>query len=552
MQGDIENAEYLYRQAIEIGFLHEAIFSNLGVICKNSDRQEEAIALYEKAIETRPDHPDAYRNLGNLHKELGNLDQALAATLKSLELKPDNPDAHINLGGIYKELGNLDQALTSTLKSLELKPDNPTAYMNLGRIYQDLGNLDQALASTLKSLELKPDNPTAHMNLGIIYRDLRNLDQALASSLQSLQLKPDNHTAYINLGVIYQDLGNLDQALASTLKSLELKPDNPTTQMNLASIYKDLGNFDQALYFLREAEKNDEMKAKASILLAQTYYSIGLYSEGVKALSETKTKAGKGLLLALYLCLDKKVKFDLCAKELIAKNWHTQISIAAIDHANIVYNQALDNGLKGSTFDSIVNQRINKHEFSDTLLEGIIMHLSAKTIQPQHQSLLVNGSQTSGNILDVPKKPFIELKKLLIKKLEDYNRSCSINTDKDFKANWKKNMYILRGWAIVMEKGGNLKSHNHELGWLTGTFYLQMPEREANSEEGAIEFSHQGPKYPQKDSSFDTRVIRPEARDLNIFSSSLFHRTLPFQSNTQRICIAFDLQKNEKLWVDSN
>ncbi|KZR69989.1 hypothetical protein PMIT1303_00036 [Prochlorococcus sp. MIT 1303] len=294
------------------------------------------------------------------------------------------------------------------------------------------------------------------------------------------------------------------------------------------------------------------MKAKTSILLAQTCYQMGLYNEGVQALSETQTKAGKSLLLALYLCLNKKIEFNLCAKELIANHWYTQISIAAIDHANIVYNQALDNGLNGNTFDSIVNQRINKHEFSDALLQAVLIHLSDGTFQSKCQQLLVNGSQTSGNVLDTPRKPFIELKKLLIKKIDAYNRSCSINTDKDFKVNWGKNMYILPGWAIVMEAGGNLKSHNHELGWLSGTFYLQMPEREATSEEGAIEFSHQGPKYPQGNSAFDRRVIRPEVRDLNIFSSSLFHRTVPFQSKTQRICIAFDVQKNEKLWIDYN
>ena len=101
--------------------------------------------------------------------------------------------------------------------------------------------------------------------------------------------------------------------------------------------------------------------------------------------------------------------------------------------------------------------------------------------------------------------------------------------------NWERNLYILRGWAIVMNKGGSLKSHNHELGWLTGTFYLQMPEKRHNTEEGAIEFSHQGPKYPVGDSDFERRVIRPSARDLNIFSSSLFHKTLPFQSEQQRI-----------------
>ena len=247
MRGDLVSAEKAYRAAIKTGYLHSAIFSNLGVICKDSGRSQEAISLYKKALEVTPNDSDSYTNLGNSYKDLGQLDQALASTLKSLELKPDNPTAHMNLGGIYKELTQLDQALASTLKSLELKPDNPDAHMNLGGIYQDLGQLDQALASTLKSLELRPDNPTAHMNLGGIYKELTQLDQALASTLKSLELNPGNPTAHMNLGGIYRDLGQLDQALASTLKSLELKPDNPDALMNLGGIYKELTQLDQAL-----------------------------------------------------------------------------------------------------------------------------------------------------------------------------------------------------------------------------------------------------------------------------------------------------------------
>ena len=206
INGDLANAEKDYRDAIKIGYLNQAVYSNLGIICKNSGRSEEAILLYKKAIEINPQDPDAYSNLGNIFRELGNLNQALALTLKSLELKADNPDAHMNLGGIYKNLGQLDQALASTLKSLELKPDNPTAHMNLGSIYKDLGNLDQALASTLISLELKPDNPTAHMNLGGIYKNLGNLDQALASTLKSLELQPDNPGATSNLKTFIDQL----------------------------------------------------------------------------------------------------------------------------------------------------------------------------------------------------------------------------------------------------------------------------------------------------------------------------------------------------------
>ena len=244
--GDIQNAEALYQKVINSGFHHEAAFSNLGVIYKNSGREEKAIAIYERAITQNPNFADAYTNLGDLYKDLGKLDQALVSTLKSLELKPDNPTAFMNLGGIYKDLGQLDEALASTLKSLELKPDNSTAYMNLGSIYKDLGNFEQALTSTLKSLKFKPDNPDALINLGGIYKDLGNLDKALESTLKSVELKPNNPTAYMNLGGIYKDLDKLDQALTSTLKSLELHPDNPDTHINLGEMYFELAEDQKA------------------------------------------------------------------------------------------------------------------------------------------------------------------------------------------------------------------------------------------------------------------------------------------------------------------
>ncbi|WP_115022542.1 class I SAM-dependent methyltransferase [Synechococcus sp. UW69] len=260
-RGDQVNAEKYYRKAINRGISNSAIFSNLGVICKNSGRSDEAIYLYKKAIELSPNHPDAHSNLGNLYMEIASLDQALASTLKSLELKPNNPTALMNLGRIYQLLGQLDQALTSILKSLELNPDHPDAHMKLGGIYKDLGNLDQALTSTLKSLELNPDNPDAHMNLGGIYKDLGNLDQALASTLKSLELKPDNPTAHMNLGDIYKDLGNLEQALTFTLKSIDLKPENTSAISNTLEILEDL-NLTQS--------NSDDIARAYELLLART------------------------------------------------------------------------------------------------------------------------------------------------------------------------------------------------------------------------------------------------------------------------------------------
>ena len=368
------------------------------------------------------------------------------------------------------------------------------------------------------------------MNLGGIYKDLGNLDKALASTIKSLELKPDNPDSLINLGGIYQDLGDLDQALAYTLKSLKFKPDNPDAFINLGSIYEDIGNLDQAIACLKEATKRDRGNEKAARKLAQIYYFTCNYSDGIKAISNNKDGDSENILLSLYLCQNDKENFNNCANNLIKRGALNQQGIAAIDHANVLYEQALDNGLKGNTLDSVFTQTIESHKAPNALIQELLTELSSGLIQSRSQGHLDNGRQTSGNILDIPRKPFQDLKKLLIKEISEYNILCNINTDKNFKANWEKNLYSLKGWAIIMNKGGSLKPHNHEDGWLTGTFYLQMPGENANAEEGAIEFSHQGPRYPAGNVVFEKRLMRPSAGDLNIFASSLFHRTLPFQS----------------------
>jgi hypothetical protein len=40
--------------------------------------------------------------------------------------------------------------------------------------------------------------------------------------------------------------------------------------------------------------------------------------------------------------------------------------------------------------------------------------------------------------------------------------------------------------------------------------------------------------------------------DIVLFPSSLFHRTIPFNSNEERICIAFDLKPEGDIFRRSN
>ena len=94
-----------------------------------------------------------------------------------------------------------------------------------------------------------------------------------------------------------------------------------------------------------------------------------------------------------------------------------------------------------------------------------------------------------------------------------------------------------------MEKGGHLKSHNHPEGWLSGVLYLKMPP--TKKDEGYIEFGLHRHDFPILKSDYPKMLYKVKEGDLVMFPSSLFHRTIPFYSNEERLCIALDLIPDE-------
>ena len=97
----------------------------------------------------------------------------------------------------------------------------------------------------------------------------------------------------------------------------------------------------------------------------------------------------------------------------------------------------------------------------------------------------------------------------------------------------------INGWHVVLSTQGYHTSHIHPTGWLSGVVYLKVvPDLGKN--EGAIEFSLNGPNYHHKNSP--NLKFQPKAGDIVLFPSSLHHKTIPFSTDTERIMISFDLQ----------
>ena len=157
------------------------------------------------------------------------------------------------------------------------------------------------------------------------------------------------------------------------------------------------------------------------------------------------------------------------------------------------------------------------------------------------KNIIKKGHQSSGNLLDNPVLEIVELKKKIEKQISIYRKNYK-NSDDYYISRWPIKSKLF-GWYIKLKKQGQVQSHIHEDGWLSGVFYLKIPKA-LKMNEGSINLSLQGFDYPY-DKSLPNIYYAPKPFDLILYPSSLFHYTVPFISNEERHCIAFDLTPNK-------
>jgi tetratricopeptide (TPR) repeat protein len=76
-KGDRRRAEALYRQTLAIDPAHVQALNNLGVLCMEEQKGEQAIALFGKAIVLKRDYVDPYYNLACLYARKNEIDESL-------------------------------------------------------------------------------------------------------------------------------------------------------------------------------------------------------------------------------------------------------------------------------------------------------------------------------------------------------------------------------------------------------------------------------------------------------------------------------------------
>ncbi|MBD3730894.1 MAG: hypothetical protein IE933_14435 [Sphingomonadales bacterium] len=104
---------------------------------------------------------------------------------------------------------------------------------------------------------------------------------------------------------------------------------------------------------------------------------------------------------------------------------------------------------------------------------------------------------------------------------------------------------FLRTWCVITDSDGFEGWHVHQFGWLSGVYYVRVPESisRGNSNAGCLAFGlpedlagREGAKR------YGEKLVRPQEGLMVTFPSHAYHRTYPHETGEKRICFAFDVR----------
>jgi DNA-binding transcriptional MerR regulator len=130
---------------------------------EDPDTIDEAEALYRHALELDPFLAIAYTNLGNIRFRRGDEDGAEKLYQKALSLDTTQPEAQYNLGYVMLERGHPGEAIDFFKGAIASDPQFADAYFNLAMAYEQAGDAAKARPCWRRYLEIEPTGTWAEI-----------------------------------------------------------------------------------------------------------------------------------------------------------------------------------------------------------------------------------------------------------------------------------------------------------------------------------------------------------------------------------------------------
>jgi tetratricopeptide (TPR) repeat protein len=471
--------------------------------------QERVVPLSTQIIEIKKTGQNILPEIKKLI-ELFNQNLDDQAEIKAKHLSKQLPKHFLPwkmLGVLHSRKKEWQQSLSAFLKVLEITPDDAETISNLATVQQELGMILEAKESSLKALNINPNFAQAHYNLGRALYKLDNMPEAETSYRNAIKLNPNYADAYCNLGLTLEGLGRMAEAIEAVKISLKLNPDLDIAQNNLGAWLAGISKYEEAEIELKK----------------------------IKEINKDNLEC----LLKCYLYQNKMQEFNELTDTITKSGRISALLGSLINRAEIRYEKKIKNPYCAKPMDYLFEKNIYKDcDFENIFIKPLTEFINSLQITRQ-QGLLTNGKQSTGNLFILEKNRTEKIKKIIDIEIIKY-REYFKDSKEGLIRKWPKK-YKLYGWLVAMKSGGKLSAHMHETGWISGSIYINVPQKN-KKDDGNIAFCIEEEKFLTAGQKGPEKIVDVNTGSICLFPSSLLHHTIPFDSEEERIVFAFDVQ----------
>ncbi len=511
-----------------------------------------------RALQQAPNHADAWNLLGLALAQLGQPVEAVTALERAVALRPSYRNAWDNLIALQEQSGQLDLAAASAERALALcAPVSAADWHRAGLLLFRAGLPIRAGACVGEALQRAPASRRYRHDLAVIRYAEQRVEEArglIAELVASPDASLEERANFVAIWTRATAPADLERTLVQAEVVLAREPANLRVLDSTAIVLGKLGRRTAALSYAERAVAADPRSASALYTLARLLDEEQQPAVALAAIQLRPTLLQQDprllrLLGSLQLKLDDASAAVQALDQTLTLTPEDQTAIALRGVA--LYQLGRDAEARAWWGQDRFLQRVSLPTPPGFGSRAAWLHALATDIR-QHSrlrfepvGLAAQGGWLTDELLADRTPAILGFHEALRAAIRDYIAALPFDSDHPFLRVTRNESWSMHLWATRSIDGAVIDTHIHEDSWLSGAFYVELPpgmgrDGDPDPHAGWIEFGrpHRGlPEIPPE----DLRTYAPEVGALLLFPSYLFHRTLPFRGDGERISISFDL-----------
>ena len=551
--GDLDAAEAAYRQILAQHPQHPDARHLLGVVAHQRGRHQQAVEHIEQALAQRPGNAGYLNNLGEAHRAQRDFKQAIDCYQRALAVHPEDPNALNNLGLALHHTHRFDDAERAFQHALRAGGNDPEVHVNLGNLQRERGDLSGALACYRRAIDAAPHYPPAHAWLGVTLYEMGDGRGAVQALSHATELAPLDLDAHNNLKRVRWNLGEGERIHDSFRRACELLPQVPDTHLNLAESLLLNDAFAPAADAARRALAIPPASARAHSVHARALTGLGHLDEALAAHERAlaldpddpllREEHAEALLLARRFERARELLIPAHTAAPRRSSLLARLTIAMAELADPALVRLID-------YQRFVHARPIEvpDGFADLASFNAALHeeLAAQHLTPNHalEQTMRGGTQTLNNLFQNPHGLVAVLERQIRQVVNGFVDALPHDPEHPFLRFAPSSPRVFTGaWSTILSEGGYDDSHVHNEGWLSGTYYVRVPDLTAQQRargEGHIQFGEPPPRFASARTA-SQRVIAPQVGLVVLFPSYYWHGVRRFDGGGLRHSVSYDI-----------